>query len=214
MSSLTLTLGLDRGVAGKFQWPEVKLWAQTAVRYRLVEELQFEEVVRRHQDFVFRMLMRLTGSREQVEDLAQEVFLRLYRGLEDFRGEAKLTTYLYRITLNVAQDEWKRRRKEQGNTSLSDEDAGWENRLAHGDANAEQRLQKSEMLQQVNEALGELSAAEREVLVLFHQEECTYEQIAQVMQMPVNTVRTHLHRGRRRLKAILQKRSQVCGAVE
>lgn len=158
--------------------------------------------------------MRLTGSREQVEDLAQEVFLRLYRGLEDFRGEAKLTTYLYRITLNVAQDEWKRRRREQGNTSLSDPDAGWENRLAHGGANAEQRLQKSEMLQQVNDALGELSDAEREVLVLFHQEECTYEQIAQVMQMPVNTVRTHLHRGRQRLKAILEKRSRVCGAME
>lgn len=67
--------------------------------------LEFEEIVRQHQDFVFRTLVRLTGSREQVEDLAQDVFLRLYRGLEGFRGEAKLTTYLYRITLNVAQDE-------------------------------------------------------------------------------------------------------------
>lgn len=160
------------------------------------------------------MLMRLTGSREQVEDLAQEVFLRLYRGLEDFRGEAKLTTYLYRITLNVAQDEWKRRRREQGNTSLSDPDAGWENRLAHGDATAEERLQKREMLRQVNEALGELSEAERAVLVLFHQEERTYEQIAQVMEMPVNTVRTHLHRGRRRLKAILKERREVCAPVK
>ena len=140
---------------------ELKLWAQTAVRYRLAEELQFEEVVRRHQEFVFRTLIRLTGSREQVEDLAQEVFLRLYRGLEDFRGEAKLTTYLYRIVLNVAQDEWKRRRREQGNTSLSDPDLGWENRLAHAGANAEQRLSRKETLQQVNDALAELSEAER-----------------------------------------------------
>lgn len=158
--------------------------------------------------------MRLTGSREHVEDLAQEVFLRLYRGLEDFRGEAKLTTYLYRITLNVAQDEWKRRRREQGHTSLSDEDAGWENRLAHGGANAEEQLRKREMLWQVNDALGELSEAERAVLVLFHQEERTYEQIAQVMQMPVNTVRTHLHRGRQRLKVILKERRQVCAPVK
>ena len=192
---------------------ELKLWAQTAVRYRLAEELQFEEVVRRHQEFVFRTLLRLTGSREQVEDLAQEVFLRLYRGLEDFRGEAKLTTYLYRIVLNVAQDEWKRRRREQGNTSLSDPDLGWENRLAHAGANAEQRLSRKETLQQVNDALAELSEAERGVLVLFHQEECTYEQIAQVMQMPVNTVRTHLHRGRQRLKALLTERRSVCGPV-
>lgn len=160
------------------------------------------------------MLARLTGSREQVEDLAQEVFLRLYRGLGDFRGEAKLTTYLYRIVLNVAQDEWKRRRREQGNTSLSDPDAGWENRLAHGGANAEEQVRRAEMRRRVNEALGELSESERGVLVLFHQEECTYEQIAQVLQMPVNTVRTHLHRGRHRLKAILQERRQVCTPVK
>jgi RNA polymerase sigma factor (sigma-70 family) len=114
----------------------------------------------------------------------------------------------------VAQDEWKRRRRERVNTSLSDEDAGWENRLAHTGANAEERLQKREMLRQVNEALEELSEAEREVLVLFHQEECTYEQIAQVMRMPVNTVRTHLHRGRRRLKAKLKERSKVCSAMK
>lgn len=180
----------------------------------MAEELQFEEVVRAHQEFVFRTLMRLTGSREQVEDLAQEVFLRLYRGLADFRGEAKLTTYLYRIVLNVAQDEWKRRRKEQGRTSLSDEDAGWENRLAHAGANAEEQMRRAEMLQRVNDALGELSEAERGVLVLFHQEECTYEQIAQVMQMPVNTVRTHLHRGRQRLKAMLTERTKLCGATK
>ena len=73
-------------------------------------ESQFEDVIREHQGFVFRTLARLTGSREHLEDLAQEVFFRLYRGMEDFRGEAKLTKYLYRITLNVAQDEWKPRR--------------------------------------------------------------------------------------------------------
>lgn len=169
--------------------------------------------MREHQDFVFRTLLRLTGSREHVEDLAQEVFLRLYRGLQDFRGDAKLTTYLYRITLNVAQDEWKRRRREQGNTSLSDPDAGWENRLAHRDVNAEQHLSRLQMLQQVNEALDGLSESERAVLVLFYQEECSYEQIAQVMRMPVNTVRTHLHRGRRKLKARLMERRQVCAPV-
>lgn len=160
------------------------------------------------------MLVRLTGSREHVEDLAQEVFLRLYRGLEEFRGEAKLTTYLYRITLNVAQDEWKRRRREQGHASLSDPDAGWENRLPHAGANAEQQLRRAETLRQVNAALEELSEPERAVLVLFHQEERTYEQIAQVLAMPINTVRTHLHRGRNRLKKLLQERSVPCNLTK
>jgi len=92
-------------------------------------ESQFEDVIREHQGFVFRTLVRLTGGREPVEDLAQEVFLRLYRGMESFRGDAKMTTYLYRITLNVAQDEWKRRKKERSHTSFDDPDAGWEDRL-------------------------------------------------------------------------------------
>src|SRR6202034_1064446 len=74
---------------------------------------EFEALVREHQGMVFRTLTRMTGGGAQVEDLAQEVFLRLYRALPYFRGEATLSTYIYRIVVNVAQDEWKRRRKER-----------------------------------------------------------------------------------------------------
>jgi RNA polymerase sigma-70 factor, ECF subfamily len=169
-------------------------------------QIQFEQVVREHQEFVFRTLARLTGRGEHVEDLAQEVFLRLYRGLENFRGEAKLTTWLYRITLNVAQDEWKRRKKEQGTTSFDDPDAGWPERIRAGDGDAEQILSSRQAMAAVNEALGELSDNERAVIVMFHQEECTYEQIAMVLKLPINTVRTHLHRGRQKLKQRLQER--------
>src|SRR5258707_814651 len=83
---------------------------------------------------------RLSGSREHLDDLAQEVFLRLYRALPSFRGEALLTTYLYRITVNVAQNEWKRRRRDtQSLVSISDETSGWEDRLEHPDRNAEEQ---------------------------------------------------------------------------
>jgi RNA polymerase sigma factor (sigma-70 family) len=171
---------------------------------------QFEEVVREHQGFVFRTLVRLTGSREHVEDLAQEVFLRLYRAMEGFRGDAKMTTYLYRITLNVAQDEWKRRKKEQGHTSFDDPDAGWEERLPGAGGDAEQILSHREWMAELDRALGELSEAERQVIVMFHQEELTYEQIAAVLNLPLNTVRTHLHRGRQRLKQRLREGMNLC----
>jgi RNA polymerase sigma-70 factor (ECF subfamily) len=178
--------------------------------------VQFEEVVREHQEFVFRTLVRLTGRGEHVEDLAQEVFLRLYRGLESFRGDAKLTTWLYRITLNVAQDEWKRRKKEQVNTSFDDPDAGWAERIPGSDGDAEQILTRRQSMAAVNDALGELSEPERAVIVMFHQEECTYEQIAVVLKLPLNTVRTHLHRGRQKLKdklkARLTERRSACPA--
>jgi RNA polymerase sigma-70 factor (ECF subfamily) len=90
----------------------------------LSNEPSFEQIVRDHQAMVFRTLMRLTGRRDGVDDLAQDVFLRLFRALPGFRNEALVSTYLYRIAVNVAQDEWKRRRREdRTHVSLSDETA-------------------------------------------------------------------------------------------
>jgi RNA polymerase sigma factor (sigma-70 family) len=98
----------------------------------------FEQIVRDHQAMVFGTLIRLTGSREHIDDLAQEVFLRLYRALPAFRGESLLSTYLYRIVANVAQDEWKRRRREERPlVSFSEEESDWEDRLPHPGPDAE-----------------------------------------------------------------------------
>lgn len=176
--------------------------------------LEFEEVVREHQAMVFRTLARLVRSREHIEDLAQEVFMRLYRGMEHFRGDAKITTYLYRITLNVAQDEWKRQRQEQSHRSLSDVEAGWEDRLVSRERGAEQSLSQKQLRLQLDNALAELTAAERNVLVLFHQEECTYEQIAVILHLPLGTVRTHLHRGRLKLRKQMQERMGLCARTK
>jgi len=185
----------------------MKLSDNLAVLLFLQTDFSFEQIVQDHQAMVFRTLMRLTGSREHIDDLAQEVFLRLYRALPAFRGEALLTTYLYRITVNVAQDEWKRRRRDdRTHISLSDDTSGWEDRLAHPDRNAEQQIEEREFQQAVEEQLQQLSHMERTILVLYHQEERTYEQIAYALGMPIGTIRTHLHRGRKKLREALQQR--------
>jgi RNA polymerase sigma factor (sigma-70 family) len=181
----------------------------------LASDLNFEQIVRDHQEMVFRTLLRLNGSREHVEDLAQEVFLRLYRALPAFRGEALLTTYLYRIVVNVAQDEWKRRRRVERPlvsisapvTSDEDGDTNWEDRLAHPGLDAEARLSEKQFQQLVERQLQQLSDVERAVIVLYHQEERSYEQIADALKMPMGTVRTHLHRGRKKLREGIQQRT-------
>ena len=156
---------------------------------------------------VFRTLLRLTGSREHVDDLAQEVFLRLYRALPGFRGEALISTYLYRIAVNVAQNEWKRRRRDdRSQISISDDVSGWEDRLPHPGLNAEQEMEERELQKGVEEELQRLSQIERAVLVLYHQEERSYDQIAYALGLPIGTVRTHLHRGRKKLREALQQR--------
>lgn len=167
----------------------------------MVTGISFEDTVRQHQAMVFRTLLRLTGSREHLDDLAQEVFLRLYRSLPGFRGEALVTTYIYRIAVNVAQDEWKRRRRDaQSLVSISDETSGWEERLQHPGRNAEELMEEREFAELVEGQMKRLSHVERAVLVLYHQEERTYEQIAMALGLPIGTVRTHLHRGRKKLR--------------
>jgi RNA polymerase sigma factor (sigma-70 family) len=182
----------------------------------LAADLTFEQVVRDHQAMVFRTLLRLTGSQEHLDDLAQEVFLRLYRALPSFRRESLVTTYLYRIAVNVAQDEWKRRRREDKPLiSISDETSAWEDRLEHPGRNAEEQIEDTEFEYAIEVALHQLNGIERSVLVLYHQEERTYEQIALALGMPINTVRTHLHRGRKKLREAvemrrIQERRTVC----
>jgi RNA polymerase sigma factor (sigma-70 family) len=168
-------------------------------------DTSFEQLVQEHQAMVFRTLMRLTGSREHLEDLAQDVFLRLYRSLPNFRGEALVTTYLYRIVVNVAQNEWKRRRRDDRPlVSISDDTSAWEDRLEHPSRNAEEQLEEREFEQKVEGQLQGLSNVERSVLVLYHQEERSYEQIAFALGLPIGTVRTQLHRGRKKLREGLQ----------
>lgn len=159
---------------------------------------------------VFRTLIRFVGNHEDINDLAQEAFLRLYRALPSFRGEALVTTYLYRIVVNVAQDEWKRRKRlDQPLVSISDEDDGWEDRLQHPAQNAEEQFEEREFQAMVEDQLQRLSTIERSVLVLYHQEELSYEQIASSLKMPIGTVRTHLHRGRNKLREGIQSQQKL-----
>ena len=91
----------------------------------------FEQLIVRHQDTVFRMLARLTGEREGLEDMAQETFIRLFRALPHFRGEAQLSTFLYRIVINVVNDEFRDRRKARLTSSIDNDEA---RQLAHAGA--------------------------------------------------------------------------------
>jgi len=180
------------------------------MRRDLTSPEMFEALVREHQALVFRTLTRFTGAGGHVDDLAQEVFLRLYRALPYFRGDATVSTYLYRITYNVAQDEWKRRRRERTYVAsepafAEEEGEAWLENFA-GDGlsgqharSPEDHMVEAELRESVDAALGTLSEVERAVLVLYHQEECSYEGIAAALEMPINTVRTHLHRGRKKL---------------
>ena len=149
------------------------------------------------------MLASLIGRPDDIEDLAQEVFLRLFRALPLFRGEAQLSTYIYRIVVNVAQDEWGRRRRQRSTTTSSIDEAALG--IADRAPAADHQIARKQLLRLVDRSLQHLSQPERTVFVLYHQEERSYEQIAAILDLPIGTVRTHLHRGRQKLRATIRE---------
>ena len=160
----------------------------------------FAELVEHHQTLVFRTLARLTGQREGLEDLAQEVFLRLFRALPQFRGQARITTFLYRIAINVVNDEFRRREK----TRLSvPEDRA--NELKSPLPNPAEALERNQLLEAVDASLLQLNTRDRAILILHYQEERSYEEIAAILSIPMGTVKTHLYRARERLKSMIKE---------
>ena len=159
---------------------------------------------------VFRTLARLTGERGQLDDLAQEVFLRLLRGSRSFQGRAKITTYLYQIIVNVVRDEWERKRRARQHVSIDEKEAHWEDRLPVSSTDPGEVIDRRQLLGAVEEAMGQLSLQDRTILVLYHQEEESYEQIAAVLGLPLGTVKTNLHRARVRLRAAMGEWVEAC----
>jgi RNA polymerase sigma-70 factor (ECF subfamily) len=166
----------------------------------------FEELVERHEDLVFRTLARLTGDRDDLEDLAQEVFLRLFRAFPLFRGQAQITTYLYRIIVNVVNDEFSRRQQARRGSPI-DEAAS---NLPHPSLGPDDLFEQGQMRDALEAALQQLNLRDRAILTLHYQEGRRYEEIAAILDAPLGTVKTHLYRARERLKVIMKERIGAC----
>jgi RNA polymerase sigma-70 factor (ECF subfamily) len=162
----------------------------------------FQQLVERHQDMVFRTLARLTGEREGLEDMAQEAFLRLFRALPHFRGDAQISTFLYRIIVNVVNDEFRDRKKARLTSPIEDEEARG---LAHSSAGPALLAERAQMQEAVEAGLLQLTPQDRTILTLHYQEGRSYEEIAAILDSPMGTVKTHLYRARERLKVIMLK---------
>jgi RNA polymerase sigma factor (sigma-70 family) len=170
---------------------------QIIERVRAGETRLFEELVRRYQVMVFGMARRLVGS--DAEDVAQEAFLRVHRGLAGFKGDSRFSTWLYRITFNLCTDRARRAGRARDTGDL--EDAGDVEDPGPG---VERRVLENEEQQEVRDALATLDDKYRAIIVLFYYQGLSYEQIGEVTGLPVKTVETRLYRARRALRGRLE----------
>ena len=160
----------------------------------------FGILVRKYQDRLLTALFQVSGSRDEAEDVVQEAFVTAYLKLGLFAGGSSFYTWLYRIAFNTAIS---RRRKRRGETSVEHtRDLTGREPLDDHEA-AEDRLLRQERAGQVQRALAQLPTEFRTVLVLREMEGCDYDTIAQILELPVGTVRSRLHRARLQLKVQL-----------
>lgn len=157
----------------------------------------FGDLVGRYQDRLFNTMVRIAGNRDDAADAVQDAFVQAYVKLDAFRGESQFFTWLYRIAMNVALTRRRRRRPAQS-LDAAKETAGEE--PIDAAQSPDDRLQADERAEQVHSALAELNDQHRKILVLREMEGCSYEAIAEILELPVGTVRSRLFRARLQLR--------------
>lgn len=162
----------------------------------------FGQLVTRYQDRLFNTLVHVTGCAEEAEDVAQETFVKAYLKLDSFGGRSAFYTWLYRIAFNLSVSRQRRRRREVSIDRIREMSG---NDLPDGGEVPAVKLERAERVAQVQSALGTLSEEHRTILVLREMDGCCYETIADILEMPVGTVRSRLHRARLQLRQRLQE---------
>ncbi len=174
-------------------------------RARVGDLRAFEDLARLHKDRIFNFVLRMVGDRSEAEDLTQEVFLRAYHAMRRFRGGATFQTWLYRIAGNLAVDALRKRKREAGRSvSLQEPVATAEAELLRDVRDPapapEQVAQSTELQQEVRRAIASLSPKLRAVVVMFDIQGLSYEEIAEVIGIPVGTVKSRLFNARCQLR--------------
>ena len=165
-------------------------------RCRHGDDTAFQELVDRYKDLVFALIARATQDRSRVDDLAQEVFLRVHRGLPYFRGEARLSTWIYRIVANVCAQPW----APAAAVSLDDARTA----ALVGPSATDRQFSDLELRDRLEKAIARLPANYRLLIAAHYLDGMRYEDLAEALKLPLGTVKTHLHRAKQQLRRLLE----------
>jgi len=161
----------------------------------------FEEVYRLTSSFVYGVALRILANSGDAEEVTQEVFVKIHRSLKDFGFKSSFKTWLYRITTNMAINAYHKRARERGRRADYDEALD----IASSDPRVEQGIAGAETEETLHSLLNKLTAEHRAVLVLRELEDLSYGEMAKVLNININTVRTRLKRAREALMAHAKK---------
>ncbi len=180
-------------------------------RLQARDERAFNELVRQFERRVFGLVFRMLGSREEAEDLAQEVFVQVFKAIDQFRGESKLSTWIYRIAINLCKNRNKYLQRRHAHQQDDIEALGdrapmssAKGTTAGSIARPDDMLVGLQVERIVQDAIQQLEEDFREVLILRDVEDMSYEEIGEITGLPSGTVKSRIHRARERLREAIE----------
>jgi RNA polymerase sigma-70 factor, ECF subfamily len=200
----TLEISLAGAVSSQAEQDE----AQLVKASQYGDQDAFAFLVQRHQRRVFNMVLRMLQDYEEASEITQEAFLAAWLGLPSFRGEARFATWLYRIAYNCCLRQVERRKRERALQAVMQAEKILEG--MNEEKQAEDSIELRDRQAIVREQLEKLPTKYRIVLILRHLQEMTYEEMADILTMPIGTIKTQLFRARHLLKERLLAQ-HLCG---
>jgi len=168
-------------------------------RCRQGDEAAFRELVEQYKGLVFALVARSVPNRARAEDLAQDVFLKVHRGLPHFRGDAKLSTWIYRIAINLLSQE----RPDLATASLDEVRPGEDEPRIRPSAD-DRAFADLALRDRLDKAIQRLPIAYQVIVNGHYLKGLKYEDLAEALNLPMGTVKTHLHRAKRQLRHLLE----------
>ena len=167
----------------------------------------FGALVEQYRDSVYRLAYRMCGNAYDADEAAQEAFVAAWRALPNFRGDAKFSTWLYRLATNAAIDLMRREKRHQTGAERELPD------IADDADSPQEAVERTEQQREVQKALSSLNEEYREILLLRYMEELDYSEIAAVLNLPTGTVKSRLNRAKAALKSALLKSGNIFGGA-
>ena len=164
------------------------------------DQRAFRDLIERHHATAYAVVRAILGDRDEVQDTMQLAYMKAYQGLASFRGDAKFSTWLYQIARREALDVSSKRRHALHDTADIDEVE-----VAAAGETPDAGVRERGMREWIDGAMGQIDESYRTAIELRYMAEKSYEEIAEIMQLPVGTVKTYVHRGKIEMKRILSR---------
>lgn len=157
---------------------------------------RFAQIIDDHKSLVYSILLRMTDDHEEANDLAQEVFVKVYRQLKQFQGKSKLSTWIYKITYFHGLSHLKKQKRWVGEEYYSH---------AESDEDIESDIAVNEMKGHISDCIGQLKPLERTAISLFYLDELSVKDVAEIMNISESYVKVTVHRAKKNLKGLIKK---------